>query len=283
MNKKEFMQNLKNTLLFKYDYNEVKDILYDYEEFFTIGLSEGKSEDELCEQFGNIKKIAADLSLELKQKTTLNRSLPAKLLARLFIATAFLIFTITYVIGLAPNTDMIRNSVIGVLFFITGAWFILGGGLASIPSTSYQSSLNYHKLFIAMHIALSVLIFVFYLILRDLETGWMTFVRPPFNIPIDKLGSFTLNTIYCLIVLVAILFIYSLFCFYHSSVFSFTVTCHCIGCLVFLLCSRNILLGLADISAYKTTLTLCLLPYVASIILALLFSAFISFLHKRRS
>lgn len=57
MNKKEFIDILKNQLsgLPKEDIDE---ILYDYEEHFSVGLVRGKSEDEISKELGDPKKIA---------------------------------------------------------------------------------------------------------------------------------------------------------------------------------------------------------------------------------
>ena len=37
---------------------EVEDILYDYEEHFEVGLSKGKTEEEIAKELGNPKTIA---------------------------------------------------------------------------------------------------------------------------------------------------------------------------------------------------------------------------------
>lgn len=57
MNKQEFLKELKQNLR-GFSQEEIDDILYDYEEHFSIGLSSGKTEEEIAEDLGNPKDIA---------------------------------------------------------------------------------------------------------------------------------------------------------------------------------------------------------------------------------
>lgn len=55
--KSEFLYSLKN-ILSELPEQELKDIMYDYEEHFIIGLENGKSEEEMCEELGDPNEIA---------------------------------------------------------------------------------------------------------------------------------------------------------------------------------------------------------------------------------
>ena len=57
MNKQEFLAILRANL-YGMDSNTVKDILYDYEEHFRIGLENNKTEEEISEALGNPVQIA---------------------------------------------------------------------------------------------------------------------------------------------------------------------------------------------------------------------------------
>lgn len=57
MNRNEFIQRLSNNLR-GIPESEIKDILYDYEEHFEVGLSKGKTEEEIAKDLGDPKNIS---------------------------------------------------------------------------------------------------------------------------------------------------------------------------------------------------------------------------------
>ncbi|MGG3448417.1 HAAS signaling domain-containing protein [Domibacillus aminovorans] len=61
MNKKQFLQQLDDSLQ-KLPHDERRDILQDYEEYFTIGLEEGKTEEEIAVSLGSPRQIGKELS-----------------------------------------------------------------------------------------------------------------------------------------------------------------------------------------------------------------------------
>lgn len=67
MNKKEFLEILKDYLSKNFSENEVNDILRDYEEYFIDGEIEGKSDLEIISSLGSPKSIAIDLVAEMKE------------------------------------------------------------------------------------------------------------------------------------------------------------------------------------------------------------------------
>lgn len=60
MNKEQFLKQL-NASLTRLSLEERKDILQDYEEYFEIGMEEGKSEQEISKSLGNPKQISKEL------------------------------------------------------------------------------------------------------------------------------------------------------------------------------------------------------------------------------
>lgn len=58
MNKNEYLKKL-DILLESLPYDERRDIMYDYEEHFKSGLSDGKTEEEISKELGNPETIAA--------------------------------------------------------------------------------------------------------------------------------------------------------------------------------------------------------------------------------
>ncbi|MDR7870607.1 MAG: DUF1700 domain-containing protein [Tissierellaceae bacterium] len=57
MNRHEFLRQLRHSL-YGLSEEEINDIILDYEEHFQIGLSKGKSEEEISKELGNPRDIA---------------------------------------------------------------------------------------------------------------------------------------------------------------------------------------------------------------------------------
>lgn len=60
MNKIKFLSDLER-LLRKLPKNEKNDILQDYEEYFSIGIEEGKTESQIVDSLGSPKQLAKEL------------------------------------------------------------------------------------------------------------------------------------------------------------------------------------------------------------------------------
>lgn len=60
MNKDQFLKQLEASLK-KLSAAERQDILQDYEEYFTVGMGEGKSDQEIAASLGNPKQIAKEI------------------------------------------------------------------------------------------------------------------------------------------------------------------------------------------------------------------------------
>ena len=61
-NKQEYLRELSRELKSYFKKKDVKNIILDYEEFFDAGISEGKSEVEICEDFGDVQNLARDIA-----------------------------------------------------------------------------------------------------------------------------------------------------------------------------------------------------------------------------
>jgi hypothetical protein len=66
MNKKDFMRAMERALN-KVPEADHRDILYDYEEHFSIGKENGKTEEQICLELGNPNEIAESYNLRSKQ------------------------------------------------------------------------------------------------------------------------------------------------------------------------------------------------------------------------
>lgn len=69
MNKKDFLEILRDYLKGTFSELEINDILRDYEEFFLNGELQGKSDEEIIKGLGSPKSIAKELSEEMKGQT----------------------------------------------------------------------------------------------------------------------------------------------------------------------------------------------------------------------
>lgn len=67
MNKREFLEILKDYLSNHFSSDEINDILRDYEEYFIDGEIEGKSDLQIIESLGSPKSIVRDLVGEMKE------------------------------------------------------------------------------------------------------------------------------------------------------------------------------------------------------------------------
>ncbi|MGL5642665.1 MAG: DUF1700 domain-containing protein, partial [Paraclostridium sp.] len=67
LNKREFLEILKDYLSSHFSADEVNDILRDYEEYFIDGEIEGKSDIQIIESLGSPKSIVRDLVEEMKE------------------------------------------------------------------------------------------------------------------------------------------------------------------------------------------------------------------------
>lgn len=70
MTKNEYMEKLNETLV-GFEKDLAKEILEDYEEHFKMGIKKGKTEEQICEELGDINEIARELKgLENEHSST---------------------------------------------------------------------------------------------------------------------------------------------------------------------------------------------------------------------
>jgi hypothetical protein len=74
MDKSTYLKRLETALREKYPEPQIRDILADYEDFFATGAAEGKSEAELCTEFGLPEQAACELKSESADETPRRQS-----------------------------------------------------------------------------------------------------------------------------------------------------------------------------------------------------------------
>ena len=119
MNKNEFLTSLDQALQ-RLSKEERRDILHDFEEHFTFGKEEGKTEAEIAASLGSIDKIASELlaahEVEEEVPETTN-------------STAKVVWT---VIGLVLfNVVIVAGPLFGLLSILLGGWILSVAFIAS--------------------------------------------------------------------------------------------------------------------------------------------------------
>ena len=69
MTQKQYLDKLRNSLRFRLSEVDIDDILSDMQECFEAGISEGKTEEEICIGLGSPKEAAASLINEQKNSS----------------------------------------------------------------------------------------------------------------------------------------------------------------------------------------------------------------------
>lgn len=106
MDKSTYLKQLETALREKYAEPQVKDILSDYEDFFASGAEAGKSEAELCAEFGPPEQAAAELKSESEVETP-RRGLMPFAIACSVLAIAFIaVFWVFRNVFLAPHMQL---------------------------------------------------------------------------------------------------------------------------------------------------------------------------------
>ncbi|WP_432662382.1 DUF1700 domain-containing protein [Wukongibacter baidiensis] len=98
MNKNEFLTELSN-LLSSLPSDERQDILFDYEEHFSIGLEEGKTEEDIIDSLGSPKTIAKQYKANyIVTQAEVNPS-PSNMLKAVLAILALGFFNLIFVLG----------------------------------------------------------------------------------------------------------------------------------------------------------------------------------------
>lgn len=157
MTRDEFIKNLRGSLK-RLPPEEIEDIVYDYEEHFQIGLSKGKTEEEISKELGDPKVIAKMYNVSSKIDKAENNPSTKNILKAIFSAMALGIFNFIIVLGpfIAIVALLIGLYAISIVFVASGisAFF----GIMFLPFTSYQVTFGINTLTsISFGIGLSVL------------------------------------------------------------------------------------------------------------------------------
>jgi uncharacterized membrane protein len=145
VNRIEFMEQLRNGLK-GISEEEIEDILYDYEEHFDIGLSKGKTEEEIAKELGNPRNISKTYRASATITTAENNPSPRNLFKAILAAMALGFFNLVIVLG--PFI-----AIVGLLFalYAISVGFIIGGvgsffGTIAAPFLPYRINVGMHPI-----------------------------------------------------------------------------------------------------------------------------------------
>ncbi|MBW4827190.1 MAG: DUF1700 domain-containing protein [Clostridiaceae bacterium] len=156
MNRKEYINNLKFYLQ-DLPENEIEDIIYDYKEHFRVGISRGKTEEEISEELGDPRNIAKMFKNSLKSNQNEKDSPPKNLLKIIIMSIALGFFNLIIVLG--PFIGIIGLLIglygmsigftaggIGLIFSTIGlnldSYFLIDFGASSITSIAFGIGLT---------------------------------------------------------------------------------------------------------------------------------------------
>jgi len=101
---------------------EVEDILYDYEEHFEVGLSKGKTEEEIAKELGNPKTIAKSYKANYRINNAENNPSTKNLFSAILAAVSLGFFNLVFVLG--PFIGLV-GLLVGI--YSIGFGFSIGG------------------------------------------------------------------------------------------------------------------------------------------------------------
>lgn len=166
MSKEEFLYKLKQCL-HGFPEDEVKDILSDYEEHFHIGISKGKSEEEISNELGRPEDIGKNYKNSYKEnnhnKEIYNTNHSSNDNTRkLLIGVLLLFFNLIVVLGpyLGLAGLLLGGYGIGLAFIVGGFIALFGSPIVlftPIPTPHILTSLGFGIGFIALGLVVIIL------------------------------------------------------------------------------------------------------------------------------
>lgn len=138
MNKAEFINTLE-TSLGNIPVEEKKDILYDYEEHFSIGLENNKTEDEIAEALGNPRILAKQFKADYAFKQAENNASTNNIIKAVIAGIGLGLFNLIFLSGIFLSLIAVLISLFVSAFAVVLSGIILFLGNFIISITPYIS------------------------------------------------------------------------------------------------------------------------------------------------
>jgi len=149
MKKKEFLDEL-GKILEENKCSDKEEILKDFEEHFSVGIEEGKSEEEVAKMLGNPRDIAMQFILEENKEDKKQEPIKAEVIteqtnvkkenntaiSKILIALALIFFNIVFVFGIVCGllgalvgclAAFIAVSIVGIVLIVAGIIGLIAG------------------------------------------------------------------------------------------------------------------------------------------------------------
>ncbi len=167
MNRKEYLDRLRICLQ-GLPMDEIQDILSDYEEHFDIGVSKGKSEEEISKELGDPKEVANNYGTTYKPNyntNNYNTNASNDNTRKLLISLALIFFNIIFVFApIMTLVGLLIASYAIALSFIVGGFAMLFGFPITIftplPTPHILTSISFGIGFLALG-ALGVILSIY--------------------------------------------------------------------------------------------------------------------------
>jgi uncharacterized membrane protein len=144
--KNQFLNEL-NRALRDIPYDERRDVLKDYKEHFDIGMTEGKTEEEITFSLGNPEQIAREILVNYPpEKLLLKRNEP-NLFRSVIVAVSLIFFNLIVVIG----------PFFGLIGILIGSWAV-GLSFTISPFGMLFDLIIFHRYFIPFNFFASILL-----------------------------------------------------------------------------------------------------------------------------
>jgi len=256
---------------------EMEEILSDFNDFFSKGLEEQKTEEELCEVFGDPKDIVRDMKIT----ATSNKKININFFIRILLVITLFASILFYLESIQTSRNVILYTVATIMVTTIFLWVILRGALLNKLVILYELSYKKYKKILILHVLLLLLAILNYFFILTLSKGMMDILSRIFQVEIYKIGPLVLQIHYFMIGVGVLIFIYSIYGYYNQSLKFYTVSCHCIGYISFLICLRDTLYQITDINNLYPLINTAWIVYFLGIILSIFFAVYSHYIRRK--
>jgi hypothetical protein len=265
MKMQQYLAELHRILSFRYNRADMEDILAEYQSFFDAGIKDGKTDEELCRDFGLPREAVLRLREEYKPplfpKTVIGR-------LALFGLLLALIAAVRYWLDKFIAAELAATGLSWLAL-----WFLMGGSFRSLPPFAYPERKNNHAIILSNCLTLFFVIaagIYHYITVQRIVAG----VFPP-TIQIKFI-------LYGFIAIMLVSVVMNLYCFIRKSPEYYCSVCHAGGGLYSALYLYVLYSNMSEPAAFSNSFVYCGIPYIIGIAAALFFHHFINTLKRRR-
>lgn len=152
--KQDYLVKIRNSMLWRFSWKEIHLTLEDLDLLFNSGKEEGKSEEELCNEFGNPKEFVNNLYLEHKRSGFVSK-FPLNIIG--FLAIALIVLSVFIYYYNNSYISIIYNCIPAIILPLF-LWYLLGGNSMS----RIHMNSNLHKKIYLIILSSSLIIMIMF-------------------------------------------------------------------------------------------------------------------------